>query len=53
VRRIKQHLRERGTLEPLARNAGAKGKFTPELRKKLAELVAAPPTPRWRSCGKA
>jgi transposase len=43
VRRIKQHLRERGTLQPLPRNAGAKGKFTPELRAKLAELVATRP----------
>lgn len=43
VRRIKQHLRERGTLEPLPQNAGAKGKFTPELKGRLAELVAARP----------
>lgn len=43
VRRIKQHLRERGTLRPLPQNAGAKGKFTPELRVKLADLVAARP----------
>jgi len=26
TRRVKQHLRERGTLAPLPRNAGAKGK---------------------------
>jgi len=43
TRRIKQHLREHGTLEPLPRNAGAKGKFTPALRAKLAELVHARP----------
>jgi len=43
VRRIKQHLRERGTLEPMPRNAGAKGKFTPELREKLAGLVRGRP----------
>jgi transposase len=43
TRRVKQHLRERGTLEPLPRNAGAKGKFTEPLRVKLAELVRARP----------
>jgi transposase len=43
TRRVKQHLRERGTLQPLPRNAGAKGKFTPELRTKLAELVRHKP----------
>ena len=40
---MKQHLRERGTLVPLPRNAGAKGKFTPQLQTKLAALVAVKP----------
>jgi transposase len=43
TRRIKQHFRERGTLQPLPQNAGARGKFTLPLREKLAELVRARP----------
>jgi transposase len=43
VRRIKQHFRERKTLDPLPRNAGAKGKFTDELKTKLADLVGHKP----------
>jgi|HubBroStandDraft_5_1064220.scaffolds.fasta_scaffold255950_1 transposase len=43
VRRIKQHFRERKTLEPLPQNAGAKGKFTDDLKAKLADLVRSKP----------
>ena len=43
VRRVKQHLRERGTLDPMPRRAGRKGKFTGEVRSRLGELVAARP----------
>jgi transposase len=44
TRRVKQHLRERGTIQPRARtNAGRKPKLTPELEVKVREHVAAHP----------
>jgi transposase len=43
VRRVKQHLRERGTLEPMTHRCGRKGRFTDEVRSRLRELVAATP----------
>jgi transposase len=44
VRRVKQHLRERKTLEPkVPERRGPKGKLTPELRERLRRLVAATP----------
>jgi transposase len=43
VRRVKQHLRERGTLEPMTHRCGRKGKFTEGVRSRLRELVAATP----------
>ena len=43
VRRVRQHLRERGTLEPQIHKRGRKGKFTPQRQQRLRELVAARP----------
>ena len=44
TRRVKQHLRERGTIAPRPRtNAGRKPKLTPELRAKIRDHVAARP----------
>jgi transposase len=43
VRRVKQYLRERGTLEPLQQHRGRKGKFTEPVQSRLRELVAATP----------
>jgi|1185.fasta_scaffold278692_2 transposase len=41
TRRVKQRLRERGTLEPLPRRAGRKPKLTPDLERGLRAHVAA------------
>ena len=41
TRRVKQRLRERGTLEPLPRRAGRKSKLTPELAGQIRTHVAA------------
>ena len=43
VRRVKQHLRERGTLEPLAAKPGPKGKLTDDVGERLRGLVGAKP----------
>jgi transposase len=43
VRRVKQHLRERGTLEPLAGTPGPKGKLTDAVKERLRGLVHARP----------
>lgn len=43
VRRVKQHLRERGTLEPLAGTPGPKGKLTEGVKARLRGLVEAKP----------
>jgi transposase len=44
TRRVKQHLRERGTVEPRPRtNAGRKPKLTAELESRLRDHVAAHP----------
>ena len=44
TRRVKQHLRERGTVEPRPRtNAGRKPKLTPELSARIRDHVAAHP----------
>lgn len=43
VRRVKQHLRERGTLEPMNQHQGRKGKFNEPVKSRLRELVAARP----------
>ena len=40
TRRVKQRLRERGTLDPLPRRAGRKPKLTPELQRQIREHVA-------------
>lgn len=41
TRRVKQRLRERGTLEPLPRRAGRKPRLTPELAGAIRAHVAA------------
>jgi transposase len=43
VRRVKQHLRERGTLQPLAGTPGPKGKLTDAVKGRLRELVRVKP----------
>lgn len=43
VRRVRQHLRERGTLVPQTHRCGRKGHFTPERREHLRQLVAQRP----------
>jgi transposase len=43
VRRVKQYLRERGTLEPLAGTPGPKGKLTEDVKGRLRGLVGARP----------
>ena len=44
TRRVKQHLRERGTIAPRPRsNAGRKPKLTPELAAQVRDHVAAHP----------
>jgi transposase len=41
TRRVKQRLRERGTVEPLPRRSGRKPKLTPELATEIRTHVAA------------
>ena len=43
VRRVKQRLRERGTLQPLAGTPGPKGKLTDAVKQRLRGLVEARP----------
>ena len=43
VRRVRQHLRERGTLQPQTHRRGRTGKFTAERQQRLRELVAQKP----------
>lgn len=43
TRRIKQRLRENGTIAPLPRNSGRKPKLTAELEQKIKEHIAAHP----------
>jgi len=43
VRRVKQNLRERGTLEPLSGTPGPKGKLTDGVKAHLRGLVDAKP----------
>ena len=43
VRRVRQHLRQRGTLVPQTHRRGRKGKFTAERQQRLRELVAQKP----------
>ena len=43
TRRVKQHLRERGTIEPLPRRSGRKPKLTPEIAQQIRDYVAADP----------
>ena len=43
VRRVRQRLRERGTLDPLPRTCGRKPVMTPELGRRIREHVAARP----------
>jgi transposase len=43
TRRVRQYLRERGTLEPKKGKTGYASGLTPELEQRLRELVAAEP----------
>ena len=43
VRRVRQHLRERGTLEPLPRTCGRKPLMTPDVERRVREHVARQP----------
>jgi len=43
TRRVRQHLRERNTLEPLRGKTGPKSKLTEELETRLRKLVADDP----------
>jgi transposase len=43
TRRIKQNLRERGTIEPLPRRAGRKPKLTAERSQQVRDYIAAHP----------
>jgi transposase len=43
VRRVKQHLRERGTLEPRVPKRGPKGKLSGDVEAQLRGLVGAKP----------
>ena len=43
VRRVRQRLRERGTLEPLPRTCGRKPLMTAEVERRIREHVAAHP----------
>jgi transposase len=43
TRRIRQYLRERGTLEPKQGKRGYASGLTPEIQQRLRELVAAEP----------
>lgn len=43
VRRVRQHLRERGTLQPRTHRRERKGKFTAERQPRLLDLVTLRP----------
>ena len=43
TRRVKQHLRERGTIAPRPHNAGRKPKLTPDLEQRVRAYIAARP----------
>lgn len=43
VRRVRQHFRERGTLEPLPRTCGRTAMMTAEVERQIREHVAARP----------
>ena len=43
VRCVRQHLRERGTLEPLPRTCGRKPLMTPDVERRVREHVARQP----------
>jgi transposase len=43
VRRVRQHLRERGTLDPLPRTCGRKPLMTPEVERRIRDHVTACP----------
>ena len=43
VRRVRQRLRERGTLDPLPRTCGRKPMMTPDVERRVREHVAARP----------
>ena len=43
VRRVRQHFRERGTVEPTTHLCGAKGFFTPERQEHVRQLILEKP----------
>ena len=43
VRRVRQHFRERGTLEPLPRTCGRKPMMSAEVERRIREHIAARP----------
>lgn len=43
VRRIRQHFRQRGTVQPMTYRCGAKGKLTEAVKQRLRELVQQKP----------
>jgi transposase len=43
VRRVRQHFRERGTLDPLPRTCGRKPLMTPDVERQVREHVARQP----------
>jgi transposase len=43
TRRVRQYLRERGTLEPKTGKTGYAGALTPEVERRMRDLVAAEP----------
>lgn len=43
VRRVRQHLRERGTLDPLPRTCGRKPMMTPQVQSRIYQHIAAHP----------
>ena len=43
VRRVRQHLKERGTLEPATHLCGAKGFFTQERQERVRQLILEKP----------
>jgi transposase len=43
IRRVRQHFRERGTLEPQTQRCGRKGNFSQELQQRLRHCVQRKP----------
>ena len=52
VRRVRQHFKARGTLEPQTHLCGRKTLLTARRKARLQKLVADQRMPRWRSWGR-